>query len=176
MEKVCSRCREIKKLDQFYKDRSRLDGHEHTCKVCKKSSRRKSGYQKKWKSNRRSAWITENGPCRHCGTWENLEVDHIDPTKKEYSVGQLWSRTKELREYELSKCQVLCKPCHIKKTIKDNGWLKKHNATGYSRGCRCDICLKDHNRVNNEWRWKTGRRKKRIKDGGERVARSQLPK
>ncbi len=39
-------------------------------------------YQVKWIQNRRNKWLIDNGPCKKCGTWLNLEVDHIDPTTK----------------------------------------------------------------------------------------------
>ena len=34
MSKVCSKCKEIKSLDKFSKDRSRSDGYCNRCKVC----------------------------------------------------------------------------------------------------------------------------------------------
>jgi len=32
--KCCSRCKEIKSLSEFYKDKRHLDGHQSDCKVC----------------------------------------------------------------------------------------------------------------------------------------------
>ena len=29
---------------------------------------------------RRQEWLSDNGPCVSCGTWDNLEIDHIDPS------------------------------------------------------------------------------------------------
>lgn len=34
MLKVCSKCGEDKEIDEFYIDRSKLDGHHHRCKEC----------------------------------------------------------------------------------------------------------------------------------------------
>ena len=36
--KVCSKCKNLKTLDGFYKDKSKKDGHYPQCKVCKKDS------------------------------------------------------------------------------------------------------------------------------------------
>lgn len=119
-------------------------------------------YQREWMRSRRNAWIDKNGPCKHCGSKDNLEIDHIDPKQKELSVNNIWSRKKEVQDAELSKCQVLCHECHIKKTAKDFGFNKSHGVRGYSRGCRCEICTTEKTKSVNEWRWRTGRRKKRV--------------
>ena len=72
-------------------------------------------YQKQWIKNRRQEWLSKNGPCKQCGTWENLEIDHIDP--KEKITHRIWSYNEEKRLKALAKCQVLCNECHIKKGI-----------------------------------------------------------
>lgn len=28
----------------------------------------------------REQWLADNGPCSNCGSWADLEIDHIDPT------------------------------------------------------------------------------------------------
>lgn len=76
-------------------------------------------YQRKWIRARRTKWIMENGPCKTCGSNEDLQVDHINPNEKEFNVQYLWSRVKKIRDKELLKCQVLCSKCHLVKTKKD---------------------------------------------------------
>jgi 5-methylcytosine-specific restriction endonuclease McrA len=85
-------------------------------------------YQNRWLANRRAEWIKANGPCKHCGTWENLEVDHINPVKKKYEISRIWSRKKSFRERELAKCQVLCKLCHLKKSAEESRIRNKKKA------------------------------------------------
>jgi len=48
----------------------------------------------------RSAWLKENGPCRRCGSHDNLTIDHIDPLSKEQADNQtrLWNWSKKRRE------------------------------------------------------------------------------
>jgi hypothetical protein len=113
---------------------------------------------------RRDQWISLNGPCRLCGSVERLEVDHIDPDQK--MSHRIWSWSKERRESELLKCQVLCKKCHVEKTAKDYNY-KKHGSNGYDRGCRCRVCTDEAVKRVNEYRWRTGKRKMRSSQVGK---------
>ena len=81
--------------------------------------------------------------CLHCGTTKDLEFDHIDPKKKSYHIGRMAGHySKEKLEVELLKCQLLCKPCHQRKT-----GIAKHGARSrYVGGCRCKPCT-NSNRI-----------------------------
>jgi 5-methylcytosine-specific restriction endonuclease McrA len=74
-------------------------------------------YQREWIARRREEWFDENGPCAQCGSDEALQIDHIDREKK--VDHRVWSWSKERREAELAKCQVLCGECHGKKSIDE---------------------------------------------------------
>ena len=78
----------------------------------------KRAYQRKWLADRRNAWFSINGPCKRCGSRENLQLDHIDRTQKVNHA--VWSWRKERRLLELAKCQVLCEICHRKKSAKES--------------------------------------------------------
>ncbi len=68
----------------------------------------------------RAQWLVDNGPCQGCGSWDYLEIDHIDPATK--TCPPFGIRTSvEDRRRELPKCQVLCSGCHRAKTIADMG-------------------------------------------------------
>lgn len=95
-------------------------------------------YQRNWMRKRRAEWLAIHGPCVLCGSNERLEVDHIDRRSK--VDHRVWSWSKKRREDELAKCQILCKKCHISKTIKDFGWHKCGTLSQYDRGCRCRTC------------------------------------
>ena len=103
--------------------------------------------EKKYQRNklRRAEWIAKNGPCVRCGTWDKLEVDHIDPLTKEHEIKYIWQRSEDVRNYELAKCQVLCNACHIEKSTMEQKANKPvtHGSYKYYRrdGCRCDICV-----------------------------------
>lgn len=99
-----------------------------------------SEYQRLWVKRRREVWVRAHGPCAECGSWEQPEIDHVDPSTKQTSVAAVWSWSKAKRDRELAKCQVLCKPCHRRKTIASLLRNGGHNLNGYRRGCRCAIC------------------------------------
>jgi hypothetical protein len=111
-------------------------------------------------ASRKEAWFAENGPCRKCGSAENLEVDHIDPSQKAFSIN--WGIRRDVLEIELGKCQALCEKCHIEKSalertknshdlkstisaeasagfVRDGILHGTRNSYNYHR-CRCAAC------------------------------------
>lgn len=82
-----------------------------------KNKDRQREFQRKWVSKRRQDWLLANGPCVKCGSWEELQVDHIDPSSK--VDHRIWSWAAMRREIELKKCQVLCAACHLDKSMED---------------------------------------------------------
>ena len=120
------------------KTKKKLTDKQKKEKYLKKREYMKA-YQNKWLQNRRAEWIEANGPCKKCGTWDNLEIDHIDPSEKEVRIATIWSRKKEFRDAELAKCQVLCKTCHFKKTSKENKEFGHGTPIKYAT-CDCVVC------------------------------------
>jgi 5-methylcytosine-specific restriction endonuclease McrA len=102
-------------------------------------------YQKRWMAKRRLEWIqSQGGQCVGCGSKERLEIDHKDPSTKEFPVSIIWSWSEERRFKELAKCQVLCEDCHKGKTTYEAISFPENShgtVTGYeTHGCRCDKC------------------------------------
>lgn len=91
---------------------------------------------------RRALWIKENGPCRQCGSTVDLQIDHIDPSKKVFRISDCWASMKPERLAELEKCQVLCQKCHQRKTIRESFPERQHGSIKmYTKGkCRCSLC------------------------------------
>jgi len=87
----------------------------------------------------RREWFKKSGPCVDCGSWKNLETDHIDPaTKVSHKV---WSWSEQRRSEELAKCVVRCHDCHRKKTNAQLARPITHGTiAGYHRQCRCLLC------------------------------------
>ena len=100
-------------------------------------------YQRDWMRKRRILQLKEmGGKCVQCDSTERLQMDHIDPTQKVAHGIKQWS--KERRQKEMDKCQLLCASCHAKKTANhpDRGQvLHGRYEQGYLRGCKCVICL-----------------------------------
>jgi 5-methylcytosine-specific restriction endonuclease McrA len=69
--------------------------------------------------NKRKAEAIEilGGVCVVCGSTEDLQFDHLNPSTKKFSLGKLWSSSQEVFLEELSKCQLLCFTDHQIKTI-----------------------------------------------------------
>lgn len=55
------------------------------------------------------------GKCVVCGSSENLEFDHINPSTKSFSIMKQWH---DDVDEELKKCQLLCRDCHHIKHYK----------------------------------------------------------
>lgn len=85
------------------------------------------------------------GKCIKCGSLERLELDHIDSRSKDFDISRFWGTTLVRFWAEVKKCQLLCKPCHSKKTILERG-LKftqgRHGTITTYKNCRCEQCRK----------------------------------
>lgn len=121
-----------------------------------KDPKAQSAYQAGWIAGRRNAWLEANGPCKQCGSDEDLELDHIDPAEK--VTHRVWTLNKADRDRELAKCQVLCKKCHREKT---NAMLRREiqhgTKSGYAHyGCRCEDCTRANTEANrrNRAKWR----------------------
>lgn len=56
--------------------------------------------------------------CIKCGSKERLELDHINPTEKEWNPKRSMCSKKLSKNFwnEINKCQLLCYNCHKEKT------------------------------------------------------------
>lgn len=82
-----------------------------------KDKTKQLAYQNAWIKRRRLDWLVENGPCVLCGSDDRLQVDHIDPSKK--NTHRIWSYSKSKRDLELAKCRALCYSCHSRKSASE---------------------------------------------------------
>ncbi len=92
------------------------------------------------------------GRCVSCGTTYKLEVDHVDNTLKTMTVERMCYVSESRRMLELKNCQLLCKNCHIIKSVTERGGVMAkgtHGTLSSYRYCKCDVCRKaksDHNK------------------------------
>lgn len=85
------------------------------------------------------------GKCFKCNSIEDLQLDHINPETKNFTVAKLWNSKKEVFDLEIGKCQLLCKECHEEKTLLDMGRVSAkitHGTVSSYRYCKCDSCKK----------------------------------
>lgn len=83
------------------------------------------------------------GKCVRCGTITNLEIDHIDPSTKNFDSNKWLTVSNGVRDGELCKCQLLCKECHIKKSVLETNRkiaTGTHGTLSSYRYCKCEKC------------------------------------
>lgn len=102
------------------------------------SNEHMNAYMKRRYKKRRERAITQlGGSCAVCGTCSNLEIDHVDPSKKDFTLAKASSYSEQRWQAELSKCQLLCSTCH---KAKHASTAPCGTAARYWRGCRCEAC------------------------------------
>ena len=100
-------------------------------------------YAREWVAKRRNSWFNNNGPCRRCWSYDNLELHHLDPKEKESH--NIWSWSEERRNKELEKCIILCEHCHYLVHFYITRSLLSHGTENmYHAGCRCEPCKSAH--------------------------------
>ena len=101
------------------------------------------------------------GKCAACGEVSGLQFDHVNKNTKSFTISdRMACASKEILLAELAKCQLLCVPCHARKTASECGHvlradrpptppkpprepvvLRHGSLVAYKyHGCRCDIC------------------------------------
>ena len=113
---------QMKKEEPGYLEKRREYDKKYNAETGKKV---RDAYNKKYqedgrKEERRKKRLQEmkdklGNKCVRCGATENLQFDHIDPKTKCFNVNPQDSWEKTLPE--LYKCQLLCPPCHLEKTM-----------------------------------------------------------
>lgn len=123
--KTCSKCKEAKPLNLFYKWNKTKDGLMSRCKACHYSIQRafrvgnKEHVQSQTKLRRDSvklkAVLYKGDRCEDCLQQYPLcvyDFHHLDPSTKENDIGSLIQSSWEVVKQELDKCVLLCANCH----------------------------------------------------------------
>lgn len=107
-------------------------------------------YMRKYNLNRfyqrkEKAIAQLGGKCVDCGSTENLEFDHVDPTTKSFTIGRAIGNIAESKlQEELAKCELRCVECHVEKSIKNGDIPPRATHGTYAmyrhHKCRCDKC------------------------------------
>lgn len=131
-DKTCSKCRQAKPLDQFYRQRMGKYGVMASCKECDKARRHKywhtnlekfntNATQKRLQKRLALLYILGN-KCSHCGIVDIpdiYDIHHTDPESKNETFARLtagkWARI----QAELDKGAILlCANCHRKEHVR----------------------------------------------------------
>ena len=109
--KICSKCGRELPLSEYHKNGFKPSGEQKYrgyCKQCANELEKKRYRQKK-------AFINNNKRmCKKCGDTRVyvLEFHHIDPSKKDFTIGRVKKGSFEVIQKEIDKCIVLCANCH----------------------------------------------------------------
>jgi 5-methylcytosine-specific restriction endonuclease McrA len=103
--------------------------------------------KKRSKERMKEAHQLLGGKCCKCGSINNLQIDHIDPLTKSFTLSSGTTFSKERWDAELAKCQLLCFECHKSKTLKERNFQEVkdkniHGTISSYRYCHCDVCKK----------------------------------
>lgn len=127
--KICTRCGEEKKDDDFSFKNKSTNKRSSACKVCQRVYHKEYYKDNKEVELKRSIvrkniikeWFREYKRSLNCCRCDEkhiatLQFHHLNPKEKEYSVSHMpsngCSKNKILKE--ISKCIVLCANCHAK--------------------------------------------------------------
>lgn len=98
------------------------------------------------------------GICKMCGDKNGpFHIDHIDASKKTMRAADIHSTSDSKVKKEIKNFQLLCGPCHKKKTHEewDYSVPKPKHGTYWNyraHGCRCDKCSKAYTDKMKEYR------------------------
>lgn len=145
----CSRCRQLKPLNEFSLRDLDKGLRNHYCRPCRAAYRR-GHYERNrpdyvQRAMREMRMKREDGlirlheylrshPCVDCGQDDItvLEFDHRDPAIKELHIGVMVGRRSwSVILAEIEKCDVRCANCHRRRTARQQEWK---NRVGERRG------------------------------------------
>jgi hypothetical protein len=131
--KYCYKCKIIKNIEDFNKNKSTKDGLQKECKKCNKQKIINCNLKnRKKQAHRNRLYIIEylqTHPCVDCHETDLLvlQFDHVEDKKINVSrAAHLGFSKKKLFE-EIKKCEVRCANCHMRKTAKEQNWFKLLN-------------------------------------------------
>lgn len=139
--KTCTICNKTKTLSEFRARNKAKGTYSSWCRNCfseyernkyknDPSFREKHYIQNQKRIERNYRYILDykkRNPCP-CGEGDPivLQFDHIDISNKENNISDMCKAGRSIKslEREISKCQVLCANCHLRRTAKQFNWFK----------------------------------------------------
>jgi hypothetical protein len=105
------------------------------------------GYMKAWYDRRHTEAIEKlGGHCAKCPITDGLQFDHIDPATKTMTIAKMWTASEVRFQAELAKCQLLCPPHHLEKSLAERNQRSARGTHGtvsayvYCGPPKCEAC------------------------------------
>jgi len=128
MNKKCSKCRLIKPIEDFYKDKRAMDGRSSQCKKCKDKM------TAKWRSTHLS------NRAEYHKNYRELKRDRLNETARRHHYLRRYGMTKEealaLTKLAGGKCQI----CGDRFSKENPAHIDHDHNTGIVRGVLCRCC------------------------------------
>lgn len=105
--------------------------------------------------------------CKGCGSDKNLQFDHIERNGKKFTIAKIWSYSEKKFWEEIKKCQLLCRICHNKKTLKELGFKEAkgfHGTISTYVYCKCDLCKKAKSDWSKKKYWEEHKERKNFRE------------
>ncbi len=100
---------------------------------------------------RRRALAYLGNKCVECGSTRKLEFHHKNAADKAFNINyHLFPTAFQYLTAELDKCELRCKPCHVKAHAPRHGSLAMYN----TYKCRCALCTRTERAYHQAWRAK----------------------
>ena len=81
-----------------------------------KDPEKQRAYQRWWMQRRRIAWTAMLGPCRDCGSWDDLEIRYPERGRRDKHT--IWSMSWPKRREVLAQCYAVCWRCRGQRIAK----------------------------------------------------------
>ena len=109
--KICSKCHRELPLDCFHKNGFNSKGEQKYRGYCKDCA---NTLEKTRYHNKKDFIDSQKQKCFKCGDTRTYVLDyhHIDPSKKDFTIGRIKKGSLDLIQQEIDKCIVLCANCH----------------------------------------------------------------
>lgn len=91
------------------------------------------------------------GKCAVCGTTEQLEIDHIDPSTKTIEVSRFNSVSRVRLLEEIKLCQLLCSDHHKTKSVEEQSVGHGGGLSG-KKNCKCEPCKARKREYMKNWK------------------------
>jgi len=153
MLKKCSKCKEEKSYDEFYKDKRRKDGFYHRCKICTSEANKNSRNKNKDKAKEdNKKWREDNEinkkKCSKCKVIKKIEYFHKNNYKKDGYSSQcvICQKESSRKYYEKHKSKVNNKSKKWRDKNKEN--VSEYNKKWFAKNPKYNISRSEYK---NEW-------------------------